>query len=260
VQQRDRCGVTVVVPCFNEQESIPRLKEALFECERHLSGTYDIDFLIVDDGSTDGTLLALKEAFADRPNYSIAQHLENAGVAAAIMTGIRESNNEIVCSIDSDCTYDPLQLSRLLPLMTDDVDVITASPYHRDGKVLHLAKWRLALSWLASFLYGQVMQLDIHTYTSCFRVYRRSSVCQVRLDNDGFTGIPELLWKISQNGGVVTECPAVLKAREQGNSKMRILSVSLGHFRLLGRILLCRVFGCETKQQPSRRSETVVLR
>ena len=238
-----------MVPCYNEQESISRLQAALLECEQRLLRNYDIDFVIVDDGSTDGTLSALREAFVDRPNYLIAQHVENAGIAAAIMTGIRESQTEIVCSIDSDCTYDPLQLEQLLPLMTDDVDLVTASPYHPEGKVLNLAKWRLALSWLASFIYGQVMRLDIHTYTSCFRVYRRSSIGEVQLENEGFTGIPELLWRVSQNGGVIVECPAVLKAREQGNSKMRILTVSLGHLRLLSQILFCRVSGFGAKQQ-----------
>jgi glycosyltransferase involved in cell wall biosynthesis len=245
-----RTHVTVVVPCYNEVTGVPHLKRSLGECEKRLQSRYELDFVMVDDGSTDGTLLALREAFADLPHVSIERHTANAGVAAAIMTGIRKADSEIVCSIDSDCTYDPMQLERMLPLMTDDVDLVTASPYHPDGKVLNLPPWRLALSWLASFIYGLVLQLDVHTYTSCFRVYRRSAVSDLALDNAGFIGIPELLWKVSLHG-VVLECPAVLSARAQGQSKMRIVSVSIGHMRLLGRICLYRWFGVDKRHRAS---------
>ena len=244
----NRNRVTVVVPCFNEEESIPRLRQALFSCEEHLLPTCAVEVVLVDDGSTDGTLMAMRDAFADRSNYRIARHEQNAGITAAIMTGLREAKTELVCSIDSDCTYDPLQMENLLPLMTDDVDLVTASPYHPDGHVVNLAGWRLGLSRLASILYGLLMQLDIHTYTSCFRLYRRSAICNLRLVNQGFTGVPEMLWRVKEAGGVIRECPATLTAREQGQSKMSVFSVSLAHARLFLRIAAGRILSTSKPQ------------
>ena len=66
----------------------------------------------------------------------------------------------------------------MLPLMTGSVDLVTASPYHKDGGVRNVPGWRLFLSRGASFLYRRVLRSKLDTYTSCFRVYRRSSVVE----------------------------------------------------------------------------------
>src|SRR5207247_1582762 len=85
---------------------------------------------------------------------------------------------ETVASLDADCTYEPTQLLSLLKLLTEGVDVVVASPYHPGGKVVGVPRWRLALSRLASRLYGLVMRNQLDTYTSCVRIYRRSSVAK----------------------------------------------------------------------------------
>ena len=102
------------------------------------------------------------------------RHEANRGLAAAIPTGLAETQAEIVASLDADCTYDPLQLVPMLRLLAPDVDLVVASPYHPRGTVEGVAAWRLALSRLASRLYRCVMRNKLHTYTSCVRVYRRS--------------------------------------------------------------------------------------
>ena len=81
---------------------------------------------------------------------------------------------DVVCSMDCDCTYDPHELGSMIPLLADDVDVVTASPYHPLGTVRNVPRWRLFLSKSLSRLYRVVLRQKLYTYTSCFRVYRRA--------------------------------------------------------------------------------------
>ncbi len=87
------------------------------------------------------------------------------------------------------------------------------------------------------------MRHQLHTYTSCFRIYRRSTISQISVENHGFVGIPELLWKVELAGGRIVECPATLTVRTAGQSKMRIARVTLAHLKLLSRIAWQRLFG-----------------
>lgn len=234
--------VTVVVPMFNETQGIPQLAQALSRLDRALEPRYAPTYLLIDDGSTDATVPTAGQCFADWPNVRILCHPENRGIARAIETGIRAAQTEFVCTLDADCTYDPLVLLPMLQLLEEGADLVTASPYHPLGKVEQVPPWRLALSRGASLLYRSVLSTRLHTFTSCCRAYRKSVVVNLLLNHGGFTGIAELLARLVLEGGTVAEQPAVLRARRFGQSKMRILRVVLGHCRLLTELLVLRAF------------------
>ncbi len=227
--------MAIVIPCYNETESLPHLAAALARLRSALAGQYQIELLLVDDGSTDDTVTRMQESFDGEPDVTIVRHETNRGIAAAISTGLAHAQAEIVASLDADCTYDPIQLVSMLRLMQDDVDLVVASPYHPQGGVKGVPAWRLGLSRTASRMYRCVLRNKLHTYTSCVRVYRRRSVVDVKLRNDGFVGVVELLWQLDRRGGKVVECPAMLTLRTFGCSKMRVARTMLGHFRLLVR-------------------------
>src|SRR5262249_9561897 len=145
--------VSIVVPCYNEELILPYLANTLRSVQEHLGDAYDLDFLFVDDGSKDGTYQALNRIFGDWPRAQILQHEHTRGVTAAIRTGIRHATTEIVCSIDCDCTYDPHELSRMIPLLTDGVDLVTASPYHSRGELRNVPRSRLFLTQASHSLY-----------------------------------------------------------------------------------------------------------
>jgi polysaccharide deacetylase family protein (PEP-CTERM system associated) len=208
-----RTPVTVVVPCFNEEASLRYLANTLRSVDARLSGVYDLRFVFVDDASTDGTASLLDQVFGGRPGCTVVRHQGNRGVAAAILTGIRAARTEIVCSMDADCTYDPHELGGMIPLLADGVDMVTASPYHHEGAVRNVPGWRLALSRGASFLYRRVLSQPLHTYTSCFRVYRREAVAELELQEGGFLGVAEMLGRLILDGRKVVEYPAVLEVR-----------------------------------------------
>jgi glycosyltransferase involved in cell wall biosynthesis len=233
----------VVVPCFNEELILPYLANTLSSVEKKLGALYRFDFIFVDDGSSDGTWKSLHSVFAEYPNVRFVRHPKNRGVAAAIVTGIRESDTEIVCSIDCDCTYDPHQLAALIPALKSDIDLVTASPYHPQGTVRNVPSWRLFLSKSLSSMYRIVLHHRLATYTSCFRVHRRSAVVDLTVREGGFLGVAEMLGVLDLQGGSIVECPAVLEVRLLGRSKMKTLKTIVGHLGLLRRFAAARVLG-----------------
>lgn len=236
--------VTVVVPCYNEELILPYLANTLRRVQESLSEDYDLRFVFVDDCSADGTYDALTRAFGGWPNARVVRHERNLGVAGAIRTGIREADSEIVCSIDCDCTYDPHELANMIPLLRDGVDLVTASPYHPQGLVRNVPGWRLSLSKASSFLYRRVLRQKLFTYTSCFRVYRRSAFLGLDVRENGYLGVAEMLAQLDlQRGSAIVEYPAVLEARMLGRSKMKVLRTIVGHLRLLRRLAWLRVSG-----------------
>jgi polysaccharide deacetylase family protein (PEP-CTERM system associated) len=242
--------VTVVIPCFNEAETLAYLANTLAGLKAAFWGRYRLTFLFVDDGSTDDTWPTLNRLFGSQVGYMVIRHDRNKGVAGAIQSGLERAETEIVCSMDCDCTYDPLELEHMIPMLGSDVAVVTASPYHPKGGVRNVPPWRLVLSKGLSRLYQLVLHNRLHTYTSCFRVYRRSVARGVKLSSEGFFGVTELIGRLDLQGHRIVEYPAVLTGRLLGQSKMKVARTIHGHLLLIGRLGLLRVRG------PTRSSVT----
>ncbi|MGI8469377.1 MAG: glycosyltransferase [Pyrinomonadaceae bacterium] len=236
--------ISIIIPCYNEQETLPYLANTLRNLETDLAeNNYQTNFIFVDDKSKDETFDKLDKLFGAKKNVKIIRHEMNQGVAAGIMTGLKAANTDIICSMDCDCTYDPHELVKMLPLLTENVDLVTASPYHKAGGVRNVPEWRLFLSKGASFLYRRVLRSKLDTYTSCFRVYRRSSVVDLPVEEKGFLGVAELLGRLDLKGGKIVEYPSVLEVRLFGFSKMKTARTIFGHLKLLSRLSKIRLFG-----------------
>lgn len=232
-----RTPVTLVIPCFNEQKVLPYLANTLRKVASDFGAGYELSCVFVDDGSSDDTWQTLHAQFAAFERCEFLRHDVNRGVAAAMLTGIRAAPTEIVCSIDCDCTYDPHQLRDMIPKLDEGVAVVTASPYHPSGRVLNVPQWRLFLSRGLSFMYRRMFNQKLYTYTSCFRVYRRSAVKHLELRESGFLGVAEMLVLLDREGKRIVEHPAVLEVRLLGHSKMKLARTIGGHLRLLARML-----------------------
>jgi hypothetical protein len=244
-----RKAVSVVVPCYNETQSLGYLSKTLGSVAEKFRNEYAFTFLFVDDCSTDGTWALMQELFGGRPEFTLLRHERNRGVSAAIQTGIEHASDDIVCSIDCDCTYDPHELGRMIPLLTEGVDVVTASPYHPAGGVRNVPSWRLFLSKGLSRLYRLVLRQKLFTYTSCFRVYRRASVAGLDLQMPGYLGLTELIGRMDFAGRRVVEYPSTLEVRVLGVSKMKVARNIAGHLGLLAGLM---------RQRFSRRSTPII--
>jgi polysaccharide deacetylase family protein (PEP-CTERM system associated) len=238
----DAMSVSVVVPLYNEETNVPYLRGNLIDLAVRLRRQFHVQFVLVDDGSSDGTWKQLNERFADLPGCRLIRHEKNQGVAAAIMTGIREAKTPIVASMDCDCSYDPAELEKMIP-MIKEADLVTASPYHPDGEVYNVPPWRLFLSRTLSSIYSVLLSSKIHTYTSCFRVYRKEAVEKISIRQGGFLGVAEMLIRLKLAGGRVAEYPTTLASRLFGESKMKVIRTIVKHLGLVGELTRLRLRG-----------------
>ncbi len=232
--------VTIIIPCYNEEKVLPYLDRVLNDLKKSLGQEYQLQFLFIDDGSTDRTHNTLINFFGHKGDCDIVRHDRNRGIAASILTGIRHARTEIICSIDCDGSYDPHQLASMIPMLGEDVGMVTASPYHPLGETVGVPSWRLALSRGLSRMYHRILTHKFSTYTSCFRVYRKSMVEDIEVHYPGFLGVLETLTILDAKGITIVECPAVLEARILGYSKMKTVRTILGHLKLMMRVQLNR--------------------
>jgi glycosyltransferase involved in cell wall biosynthesis len=226
------------------------MSKALRELQEAAEGRYRFLYIFIDDGSSDQTWTILQDLFGSDPRVTLLRHEINQGITAAILTGARAAQTELVCSLDCDCTYDPMDLRHLLPLATSDVDCVTASPYHPDGKVLNVSAWRRVISRGASTLYQIVLGSELHTFTGCFRVYRRNRLLALAVRESGFVGIAEIIGKLQLEGARIVEYPATLAVRMLGRSKMKLVASMLRHLRLLSSLAWSRYLSSRRPNAP----------
>jgi dolichol-phosphate mannosyltransferase len=231
-----RTPVSIVVPCFNEEDGLAHLADVLADVERQWP-QYDWRFVFVDDASTDATAELMQRQFSKWRNAAVLRHHQNRGITGAILSGLHYADTSIVCSIDSDCTYDPRDLGRLVPLIQAGNDMVTASPYHPLGGVAGVPAWRLVLSKAASWLYRATFRAHVYTFTACYRAYRRESVIGLDVQNPQYGGLAEMLLLLLIDGGRVAEFPTTLQVRRFGQSKMKVVRTIFAHLSLMRRLL-----------------------
>jgi dolichol-phosphate mannosyltransferase len=233
--------ISVVVPYYNEVDGMANLAAKLSRLAAQIAPKYELECVLVDDGSVDGSEAKARTCFADMAHVIFVRHDKNQGLGAGMRTGFANATGEIVTAIDSDCTYDPQEIPRLVDaLESNAADISTASPYHPEGGVENVIGWRLFLSRGASWMYGWVCACKLYTYTSMMRAYRRNVVQQVRFESDGFAGVTEILLRAASQGYHIVEVPMVLHSRQTGVSKMRVARSMWMHLRLMAQALAWR--------------------
>ncbi len=232
--------LSIVIPCYNEEASLSYLNKTLANFSTASRGSLLPNFIFVDDGSHDTTWDKLNAYFADRSDCKLVRHAKNEGIAAAIITGFKNSTSDIVAVLDADCTFNPIQLIEMVPMLSDEVAAVAASPLHSQGSLANVPGWRLLLSRGAAFLYRSVLHHKFTSYTSCFRVYRRSAVADISVSNYGFCGVTEILARLDLAGYRIVECPAELETRLLGQSKINLFKTIGGHLHLIARLAAAR--------------------
>jgi dolichol-phosphate mannosyltransferase len=233
--------LSIVIPCCNEEDSVPQLVTRLFPVVEQLRRDRTVEIVFVDDGSTDATYQKLTEICTDQQDMQIAQHPVNRGLGAALRTGFTHALGDVIVTADSDGTYRFDEIPPLLAYMKPGVDIVTASPYHHQGGIENVPQYRIILSRGSSFIYQIIVDRHIATYTALFRAYRREVVRRVPFYATGFLAGTELMVNAMLLGYRVAEYPTVLHARQAGASKAKILRIIRAHLRFQGSVLLRRL-------------------
>jgi dolichol-phosphate mannosyltransferase len=223
--------VTIVVPCYNEQDGLPSLVARLAALQE--DGGRGWEVLFVDDGSADRTFAALLASVQCQRWAKVLRHPTNLGLGAALRTGFRYSESPIICTIDSDCTYPPERLPELVSLLEQGAEIATASAWHPHSEAAQGSRFRIALSRAVSNVYKLLIGQDVHTFTCLFRAYRRDALDRIRFRSNGFAAVAEIMLRGMLAGYRVRELPMRLERRQFGQSKLKVGDAIVAHVSLL---------------------------
>lgn len=237
-----RLTIAIIIPCHNEVDGMAYLRERLATAIPTIEarGPWNVRVLLFDNGSTDATLARMREVFGGDSRYLIHHSPVNVGIGGSLRAGLSLISGDVIVGMDSDCTYDPEEVARLLERTAAGWDIVTGSPYHPEGKVINVPEWRLFLSRGLSGLYRLATPVKMYTYTAMFRAYRRATLESIRWQSDGFLSTSEILVEAAAAGFTICEVPMTLHRRRFGVSKIRILRVIGDHLRYLFRVMTSR--------------------
>ena len=205
--------VSIVIPCFDEEQTIPRLAVALDDVVAKLEGAgRATEVLIIDDGSRDDTFARLKEAAATRPWLRLVRFRRNFGQTAAMSAGFDRARGAYLVPMDADLQNDPDDIPMLLARLEEGFDIVSGWRKNRKDKALS----RRLPSKLANWLIGWVSGVHLHDYGCTLKAYRREVLEPVRLYGEMHRFIPVYAkWA----GARITEQVVRHHPRKEGKSK-----------------------------------------
>lgn len=231
--------ICIIIPCFNEEDSIPQLISKLKELENLVLTSYTPTFLFVDDGSSDQTYALLTKNISIFSKALIVKHEVNRNLGAALKTGIQSAPpSDLLAFLDSDCTYEPIVIIELLKHIEAGADYVTVSPYHPMGGVEGVPEWRLLLSKSLCMMYRLILNTDFHTYTAMVRVIKADLVKPLLSPRNDYSFVAAMFIKAIRLEYKISEVPTVLKVRRFGVSKINIIKTIRSHIGIIFNLLL----------------------
>ncbi len=190
--------LSVIIPVYNERDTLIEI------LKRVEAVPVKKDIILVDDGSTDGTRQILKN-FKGK-NIKIIFHERNYGKGAAIRTGLKEATGDLVVIQDADLEYDPIDYLRLItPIQSGEAQVVYGSRilgskersydrYYWGGRFI---------TFITNILY----HLKITDVPTCYKMFKKQVIDQIKLDCIGFEFCPEVTAKVARLGYTIHEVP-----------------------------------------------------
>ena len=206
--------LTVVMPCYNEKDTIRDIVAQV------LAQPFDMELLIVDDGSKDGTRDILAELGAAHPQIRVLLQPQNMGKGAALRRGFQEAKGDIVLVQDADLEYDPGEYGALMaPILAGKADVVYGSRFAgQSHRVLYF--WHSVGNRLLTIFSNMATDLNLSDMETCYKVFRREVIQSIRLEEDRFGIEPEMTAKLAAKPGLrIFEVPISYNGRTYAEGK-----------------------------------------
>jgi glycosyltransferase involved in cell wall biosynthesis len=206
-----RC-LSVVMPCFNEAATIVLVAASV------LASPYTAELIIVDDGSTDGTLERAR-GIAD-PRVRVLSQPANRGKGAALRRGFADATADYVIVQDADLEYDPKDYEQVLePLLDGRADVVFGSRFQSDRPHRVLYYWHSVGNKILTTASNMVTNLNITDMETCYKAFRRDVIQGITIEEDRFGFEPEITAKVARGGWRVYEVGISYAGRTYGEGK-----------------------------------------
>jgi len=193
--------LSIIIPCYNETETINLIVERVLSVNLPL----ERELVIVDDYSTDGTrdfLTTLK----DHSQIKVVFHEVNQGKGAALRTGFAEATGDIVIIQDADLEYDPEEYPKLLkPILAGQADVVYGSRFAGGESHRVLYFWHSIGNRFLTLLSNMFTNLNLTDMEVCYKVFKKTALDRVTLNEDRFGFEPEITAKVARLGCPIYE-------------------------------------------------------
>ena len=228
--------VLVIIPTYNEIENIESIISAV------LGQNQQINMLIVDDGSPDGTGARVKELQAQHgARLHIIERSGKQGLGTAYIRGFKyalEQGYDLIMEMDADFSHDPNDVPRLIEAcqQSPDTGMVVGSRYVKGGGFKNWSKYRLMLSFGASLYTRMITGMPVKDPTAGFVIYKNEVLTKMDLDKIEFVGYAfqiEMKYYCHRLGYKIVEIPITFVDRELGTSKMNMSIVQEGIFGVL---------------------------
>ena len=210
----------IVLPTYNEKENVALLVKEIF------LSLPDIDIMVVDDNSPDGTAAEVENLMIQYANLSILKRPIKDGLGRAYIDGFKKllvsEDIENVITMDSDFSHNP----KYLPIMLEEAkshDLVVGSRYIKGGGITNWELWRRFLSKGGNFYVGMLLGKKINDWSSGFNCIRISALRKINLDGIEFYGyafLSCLKYFLVKAGAQAKEIPIIFEERRKGKSKM----------------------------------------
>ena len=191
--------LSVIMPVYNEQATIQEI------IQRVLAVKLDLELIIVDDCSTDGTseILNTLDETATDSRIKILYHAQNQGKGAAIRTGIQNVNGDVVVGQDADLEYDPTDFPDMLqPILDGKADAVYGSRLIGRGPHRVLFFWHMLGNKFLTLLSNIFTNLNLTDMESCYKMVRTDILKQIKIEQNRFGFEPEITAKLARIKGI----------------------------------------------------------
>jgi len=217
-------NIAIVIPTYNEKETLPSLIEKIFDKIRPL--VEELHVIIVDDSSPDGTADIARNLGEKFQKISVIQRPKKMGLGAAYKDGftyvLQKLESDLVVQMDADHSHDPSELANMIEKIVD-YDFIIASRHVTGSSVTGWGFSRKVTHSIAGAIAKVSANIDIEDCTSGFRMFKRSALEKIEFDKieaNGFAFQIEVLYQLKQKGFRGLEVPTTFVNRTKGESKM----------------------------------------
>ncbi|HLN24095.1 MAG TPA: glycosyltransferase family 2 protein [Patescibacteria group bacterium] len=191
--------LSIVIPCYNEAATLENIVVRVLAAD--ICGLR-LDLLIVDDGSTDGSVAVARRLAAIHPSIRLFEHAVNRGKGAALRTGFAAATGDVVLVQDADLEYNPKEYPRLLgPILDGRADVVYGSRFRGGLEVRVLYFWHSLGNGLLTLLSNVFSNLNLTDMETCYKVFRREVIQAVAIQEDRFGFEPEITAKVAHLPG-----------------------------------------------------------
>ena len=211
--------VLVIVPTYNESESIELVIERLF------AASDTVDLLVVDDGSPDGTAEIVRQQSLGSPRIHLMERTSKDGLGRAYVAGFGwalQRDYDAVVEMDADLSHDPADVPRLIQGL-EEADLVIGSRYVPGGKVENWGRFRRGLSKFGNLYARFWVRFPVRDATGGFRAFRSEFLRSQDLSTVGSQGYAfqiEMTRRVFRAGGRIVEVPITFVERARGRSKM----------------------------------------